>query len=59
MRQKIGEVKFRNELFKALLRRQEGKKLGHNQKILIAIYEHHKSHPKQYKSYWKKIRKVI
>jgi hypothetical protein len=38
----VSEIKLRNELFKALLRKNQGKKLGKNQKILIEAWELYK-----------------
>lgn len=40
---------LRNELFKALLRKQQKKKLGKNQKVLIEAWNYYKKHNKKLK----------
>lgn len=48
----MNERKLRDELFKALVRKQQKKKLGKNQKVLIEAW-------KMYKKHNKKMEKVI
>lgn len=40
---------LRNDIFKALLRKNQGRKLGKNQKVLIEAWELYKKHNKKMK----------